>query len=280
MRSWRVAGASTIGTRHVAGGGVCEDALAVRPVTTPAGPGLALVAADGAGSSACAATGSKQAARHVADAGARRIARPGPPDEGELRDMVEAARCHLARMAGFHGRSLSDFSTTLLAAILAPDWAAFLQIGDGAIVVADPDEQGRWCWMFEPHKGAYANETLFLTQQDARARVQVAVHAAVPEELALFTDGLERLLIQEGPTRSVVDGFFNTMLRPVRAVERPGPDKALSRALAAYLAGEAINSRTDDDKTLILATRLAPVPAAAAEGDADAGHQRTLHPAD
>ena len=76
-------------------------------------------------------------------------------------------------------------------------------------------------------------------------------------EVAIFSDGLERLLIQETPARCVVGAFFDQMMPPVRRLIAQGSDKALSEMLADYLGAERINQRTDDDKTLILATQLA-----------------------
>jgi hypothetical protein len=44
----------------------------------------------------------------------------------------------------------------------------------------------------------------------------------------------------------------------VRGSGAPGEDLVLAQALSAYLSSEAINARTDDDKSLILASRLLP----------------------
>jgi hypothetical protein len=49
------------------------------------------------------------------------------------------------------------------------------------------------------------------------------------------------------------------MFGPVRALEVEGIDTELSLGLEQYLASPTVCERTDDDKTLILATRRPPV---------------------
>ena len=80
------------------------------------------------------------------------------------------------------------------------------------------------------------------------------------EEIALFTDGLENLVLNKAE-KTVHAPFFDSMFRSVRASAADGVDAALSQGLENYLSGPVITERTDDDKTLILATRR-PVAAA------------------
>ena len=51
--------------------------------------------------------------------------------------------------------------------------------------------------------------------------------------------------------------FFSTMAAPLP--KEPGKAHTLSSQLKAYLDSEAVNSRTDDDKTLVMAV-LHPEP--------------------
>ena len=48
------------------------------------------------------------------------------------------------------------------------------------------------------------------------------------------------------------------MFGPVRRSQAIGEDLALSQDLESYLTSPAILERTDDDKTLVLATRRQP----------------------
>jgi hypothetical protein len=49
--------------------------------------------------------------------------------------------------------------------------------------------------------------------------------------------------------------FFNGIIRPVEQSQSPGSDRQLASALSRYLDSPAVNERTDDDKSLILASR-------------------------
>lgn len=253
---WRAAAASAIGERHVADAKGCEDAHVVRTATIGGERWLIAVSADGAGSAAHAAAGARLAAGAFADAVGASLAAlaDGPLPPALVRGWILAARARLAAEAEAAGEPLRAFAATLLAAVVGEQRSVFVQIGDGAIVVAG-DEAGSWSWMFEPHKGEYANETHFLTDEDGADRARIACLATAPPEVAIFSDGLERLLIQEAPQREVVAEFFEDMLPPVRALPAEGRDAALSDMLGEYLCSDAINERTDDDKTLILATR-------------------------
>jgi hypothetical protein len=77
------------------------------------------------------------------------------------------------------------------------------------------------------------------------------------DEIGLFTDGLQRLLLHEA-TKTAHGPFFRAVFPPVRG-ESPGCSDRLSIALADLLASSRVNQRTDDDKTLILATRRSAV---------------------
>ncbi|MFX5554892.1 hypothetical protein ABTE11_21680, partial [Acinetobacter baumannii] len=70
--------------------------------------------------------------------------------------------------------------------------------------------------------------------------------------LAIFSDGVERLaldMVAQKPFKP----FFDGMIRPVATTQAQGCDQKLSMQLSSYLSGDAVNARTDDDKTLILA---------------------------
>jgi hypothetical protein len=58
-----------------------------------------------------------------------------------------------------------------------------------------------------------------------------------------------------GATKAVNESFFNQMFAPVRASKSSGLDQKLSEQLKAYLGSGMVNARTNDDKTLLMATR-------------------------
>jgi len=255
MSRWNVAAAATVGERHIADGRPCEDAWAVRHYQVQGTPWLILAVSDGAGTAGRAQAGSACAVAAFADSAVRSL-KANPVMTAEvLLDCLGAARVALAVEAGLAGASIRDFACTLLGAVIGPGVAAFVQVGDGAIVIAG-DEPGSWAWMFEPQKGEYANETCFLSNEDAIAGASIAVFADVPAEIAIFSDGLENLLIRNQPERHVVAAFFDQMFPPVRRADAAGIDADLCDHLARYLASPQIAARSDDDRTLILATSL------------------------
>jgi hypothetical protein len=73
-------------------------------------------------------------------------------------------------------------------------------------------------------------------------------------EVALLSDGIEPLVLHYA-SRTVHAPFFDRMFGPVRRSVAVDEDLALSRELESYLFSPAIVERTDDDKTLVLATR-------------------------
>src|SRR5262249_4336217 len=104
-----------------------------------------------------------------------------------------------------------------------------------------------------PQQGEYANMTNFLTDVDAPDKVFRAQKSGVIDEIAIFTDGIQRLAL-DYQARSAHAPFFAPLFAWLRP-RRGGYSRELSESLTVYLNSEKINSRTDDDKTLILATR-------------------------
>ena len=142
---------------------------------------------------------------------------------------------------------------------------AVLQIGDGAIVVGTPDEGYRP--VFWPQGGEYANETYFVTDAGAAAHLECAILTEPIVEIALLTDGLQRLALHY-QTRQPTNRF-SVPCSSAREHPEPGCPTVLVTALERLLASPAINQRTHDDKTLILATRLAATRSV--EGAIDTG---------
>lgn len=269
---WRYAKAAVAGTRHLAEGRGCEDFAAARLIGTVRGNVLAACICDGAGSSPKAATGAKVAAEAFLNVAGDRLRETGGIiNETDLGDFLSFAALAVTLRAFTEKQPLRDYATTLVAGVVADTWSGFVQIGDGAIVV--PSAEGRWELVFEPQRGTYANETWFLTEEDARQRAHMSLRACGVAEVSLFSDGLERLLIREAAGSPVADAFFNEMLPAVRDSRAAGEDLVLADALAAYLSSGAINARTDDDKSLILASRLAPLKSVAGDPAATGEHQ-------
>jgi hypothetical protein len=153
-----------------------------------------------------------------------------------------------------------DFACTLIVAIVGEESAVFAQIGDGAIVVTSPEEPDEYCYVFWPQKGEYANETYFATEAEAHGKMQYDHIPRRIDEVAVLTDGLQNLALHY-QSQSAHNPFFRPIFEWLRPTPADCTDK-FTASLATYLASDRINQATDDDKTLILATRRPHVESA------------------
>lgn len=253
--SWRVVSACDIGTSHTGSGTPCQDNADHCIVRTKEGPVLVAVVCDGAGSAAHSDIGAWLAATTFIELvevyfenGGRLI----DIDRDKMVDWIAKTAERLTARANGDGNSPKDYSCTLIAAIVGNDAAAFAQIGDGAIVVSHGAADG-WSWVFWPQHGEYANQTLFVLSANAADAMEFNLAPRRIDEFAIFSDGIERMVLH-GATKAVND-FFDQMFVPVRASTAKGLDQKLSDKLKAYLGSVVVNARTNDDKTLLMATR-------------------------
>jgi len=267
-RGWRTLAASVVGTSHASAGLPCADACAVRVLRRRRAGGslLVAVAADGAGTSERAPEGARLACEAVL-ARARRWA-AGKADlstfgREAFLPWLDEVRARIGAAARAEARESRDYSCTLLVALVSERWAVFFQIGDGSIVYRSGN--GAYVPALWPQTGEYANCTWFVTDEDAAGRVQSTAAENV-HEVALLTDGLQGLALRFS-TREAHGPFFEPMFARLRR-EREGQPKGLLEELRAFLGSAPVNQRTDDDKTLVLATRARPAAAASVKAEA------------
>jgi hypothetical protein len=144
---------------------------------------------------------------------------------------------------------LRDFASTLLMAVVGEQAAAFVQVGDGGIVILD---DAAYRPVFWPRHGEYVNTTNFVTDDNVSEAVCFELLEKRIDEVALFTDGMESLVLELG-ARQAHQPFFAPLfgvLRDISAVDE------LVEPFSTFLDSPTINERTDDDRTLILATRI------------------------
>jgi Protein phosphatase 2C len=254
--SWRVASACEIGTSHAGSGTPCQDKAEHAIIETKEGPVLVAVVCDGAGSAAHSEIGAWLASITFVQLAEVYFEKGGHLDDicrdkvvGWITDTAE----RVSARAREDGNALKEYSCTLVAAIVGNEAAAFAQIGDGAIVVSHGEEDG-WSWVFWPQRGEYANQTVFVLSDNATECLEFDLAPRRIDEVAIFSDGIERLVLHAA-TKAVNDSFFNEMFVPVRASNSPGFDQELSGKLKQYLGSAVVNARTNDDKTLLMATR-------------------------
>lgn len=253
---WRHIAASVIGTSHQRTGGVCQDSNACSVFPNSAdGDVLVAVVADGAGSAKQAEAGSALACQSITESATRFLAgrRLHRVTKRTVENWIRTFQQKISSAASALDFKPRDYACTLLAALVGQHHAVFFQIGDGSIVVADAEEHS-YGHVFWPERGEYENATFFATDRRFAANLRFASVRRNVVELAMFSDGLQRLALDFQKTMPH-EPFFRGVFPPVR---KASPENAgqLSQGLSSFLGSDRVNQRTDDDKTLILATRL------------------------
>ena len=256
---WKFILASAVGTSHLAAATPCQDSSACEVFTdTNESSALVVVVADGAGSAKCAEVGAALACSYFVGRINRHL-----QAKASLRDIgLETVKSWIA---DFQNEVMTqcgsdliprDFASTLLAAAIGNEEALFFQVGDGAIVIADSEEPENYRWVFWPQQGQYANETNFTTQDNATEKVEFSLVNRRIDEVSLFTDGLQGLTL-DYQGRQAHSPFFKPIFEWLRGAPERNSEK-YTAALNEFLNSERINNRTDDDKTIVLATRRCP----------------------
>jgi hypothetical protein len=249
--AWRYALAQAIGSSHERLNVPCQDRMSCTLVENES---LIAVVCDGAGTAQHSHHGAEIAVATVASI-AQLGVRAGRKDYVQiLRDAAALARQRVVEEATTRGATPRDLACTLLAAIVAPIGGAALQIGDGAIVIGE--QPLAWRCVFWPQKGEYANTTFFLSDEKALAQAEAAALPDDVHDIALLSDGLENLAVHFGK-RTAHEPFFKAGFAPLHASDATGESEPLSAALNKMLVSPQVRARTDDDASLILATRRA-----------------------
>src|SRR6202007_2493248 len=193
-----------------------------------------------------------------------------------VEDWLSRLRAEIKDRADGEELSAREFACTVLAAIIGENRAAFFQIGDGAIVVSNRAEPNDYGWIFWPQHGEFANQTNFVTQDNALEVLEFELEERCVDEVAIFTDGVERLVL-DLQERTAHAPFFRTLFGWVAKTEPAAVNEEIptSEVMGRYLGSKQINDRTDDDKTLILASRP-PAPKETTDAGSDERQTRTV----
>lgn len=258
--SWRIASASVRGASHEASGAPCQDAHQVAVTRATTEPLLIIAVSDGAGSACAGEAGARIAVSAICEQVQAWCAAGGTLATLERTDFAEwlcGVREQIAVRAEQSHSDMREFACTLLVAIIGEEHVAFAQLGDGAMVVLTPERE--WAWVFWPQHGPYTNTTYFVTDDEACDRFEFVAGPRRVDEIAVFSDGLENLVL-DLKARTAHAPFFNRMFPPLRSSTNEATGQVLSEPLADYLTSAAVRDRTDDDLTLVLASRLAVIP--------------------
>jgi hypothetical protein len=249
---WKILAQSVFGSNHQRAGLPCQDACAFASEVISDQPIIVLMCADGAGSARFAEVGAAQACETIVNralADTHEGLMPEAIERDSVLYWVDEARKQLDFEAAQRHAAARDLACTLLLALIGEHSAAFAQIGDGAIVTRYGEEYRPVFW---PQAGEYANCTHFLSQDDFADHLEFVRFDERIDELAVFSDGLQRLALNMA-TRLGHRPFFEPLFTRLRTVAN-GDD--LREPLRQFLESPRVAQRSDDDKTLILATRV------------------------
>jgi Protein phosphatase 2C len=233
----------------------CEDFGACVEVRRETDTTLIAVVSDGAGSAQYSAVGSWITSRVFTEC-ANRFVHGGRAVQaltlGSVRDWIDAIRDRIATAARKRDAIPRDFAATLVGSLIGEANAVFIHVGDGGSVYRGPQSKS-WTvgtWLAQ---GEYASTTYFVTDNPEPAIQFCHVEQRI-DELALFSDGLERLVL-DFSNHCAFSPFFDRIFLPLSSTS-PGKNRSLSRGLRRYLDGPLVCDRTDDDKSFILAKRI------------------------
>jgi hypothetical protein len=247
---WVVVGASVQGTSHIKIPLPCQDAHAYKAINDSI---LVAAVADGLGSAVYAQAGAQLAAVRAVTYGEQALAAAVPGDEAAWLQLARgcflAACDRLEEEAEMNQAALRDYSTTLILAILTPDWLVTGHIGDGAVVASLED--GGLVLVSLPQNEEYANVTYPLTMPNMMDIAEFKACSIKVKALALMSDGMQHVSIHTADN-SPHPPFFEPLFRQLPGV-KDMPKAAQN--LAEFMASDPISSHTDDDKTLVLIGR-------------------------
>lgn len=247
---WTWAGASSRGTSHIQAGSRKQDAYTT--FSCRSGTVLATIVSDGAGSALLGGEGASLTCRTLATSIKAHFEKTGDfPSDGELMAWIDAARDRIGLAAAKRQKAPRDFAATLILVLSDGQESLTVHIGDGSAVARYEDNL--WRALSWPAQGEYASTTFFVTD-DPEPAVKISRSAEPVSAIAVFTDGIERLALNYG-LNEPHQPFFKGIILPLDAAVAKGRDFGLSAQLLSYLSSPAINERTDDDKTLVLAVR-------------------------
>lgn len=165
-----------------------------------------------------------------------------------LTEALTMARTSVEAEASVRKASVRDLASTLIVVVATPELIATAQIGDGAIVISD--KQDNLVALTIPQSGEYINQTTFLVSPDALATAQVNIWHGNVANLAIFSDGLQMLALKM-PSGAPHTPFFHPLFGFVSQLT----DETLAKEeLERFLMSPRVTQRTDDDLTILLAS--------------------------
>lgn len=255
-RNWRIAHASAIGQAHINQNTECQDRFSCKTIeTADEGEVLIAVVADGAGSTLSGQIGAQIACeiftKEVTDFLSAKDAsvKSLTADFGRL--WISYFQQRVAEISQKDKKELRDYASTFVGAVVGGKSAVFYQIGDGAIVFSGSGDAKSYRFAIAPVESEYVNVTEFVTDETATESLRFELVEETVEDLILFSDGIYAVAV-DYQTNQPHEPFLIPMIAPLR---NGNGANGLNEKLGNFLASPKINEKTDDDKTIILASR-------------------------
>ena len=259
---WKAVGASSTGKSHASTNSPCQDSFYLEYIDSITSTGVVAAVADGAGSARRSKEGSALVVKTYCDKVQERIAelQLTLTQVGGFRtqDLIKAnryafrqARQALEDLSVKDDCNLAEFATTLVGVIATEHHLVVTSIGDG-FVVARVSNQKEYKKIANIARGEYANETTFVTSEIFLKKGFLNNNTIAWNTSAgsvfISSDGLLRLAI-DMKTEKPHEGFFNPLDKFSAQVLDP---EAASNSLREFLQSAKVQSRTDDDCTLLI----------------------------
>lgn len=249
---WKYTAASVTGKAHAGRGESGQDSYRAGTIQISDKDFFIGIVSDGAGSTTEGGRGAEIACRtlytQITDAVRETHDLSGITDQ-DVRNWITVSRDAIVSEAQEKKKRLREYACTILGSIAGNGRVIFFQIGDGAIVTGSGPEYQTIFW---PEQGEYANTTFFITDEQYLDHLQVH-NAESQDEIALFTDGLQNLVLSFAQKKAH-SGFFTPLFDAMK--RNPECDSGFSAQLSSFLCRDDISARSDDDKTLVLAVRM------------------------
>ncbi len=240
----RIYGACVTGVSHIRDKEGCEDAWKAELVTDLGSKRAVIAISDGLGSANDAKQGSQ-----IAVTAAIAFLTKNP---GKVFEAVCFARQELVLCAEDLVLALRDLACTLVVAELTQESISLAHIGDG-VVIGQESKSGTLLLLSGPGPSEYINEVIPLTAENSIDHIRCREESGI-NIFVMATDGCQGALF----TRK--DGEicpFEPFLRPLFTYFTPDITEDIgSAALNGLLSSEKMKMISDDDKTMVLVTRL------------------------
>ncbi len=251
--NWRVAQASVIGQSHLNQSTVCQDRLLTQTIETTDGEILIAVVADGAGSTTDGQRGAEIACNYFVSQVSEllKLASVKSLTEDFGRRWIAFYQQRIAELSLEEKKEMREYATTFIGAVVGKNAAVFYQVGDGGAVFSPNGKPSSYQFSIVPTESEYINQTEFLTDEAAANSLRFVCVEETIEDLILFSDGIFAVAV-DYQTGRPHEPFLMPMIAPLRS---GNVSNDLNEKLEKFLASPRINEKTDDDKTIILASR-------------------------